>query len=91
MMYLAVKSVKAAEEHRLLLEFENGEWRVFDVRPLLSVGRFRELISPETFAKVKVAFDTIQWENGLDLDPEYLYARSEAMPCGQRAPSRGVS
>ena len=85
-MCLGVKSVKATEGHRLIIEFENGEWRVFDVSPLLSIGRFRDLTSPEAFKNVRVAFDTVQWENGLDLDPEYLYARSEAMPCGRVAP-----
>jgi hypothetical protein len=90
-MYLAVKSVKATDEHTLILEFDNGECRVFDVRPLLSIGRFRDLTSLEVFRNVRVAFDTVQWENGLDLDPEYLYARSEAMPCGQPAPSERVS
>jgi hypothetical protein len=84
-MYPAVKSVKAIEEYRLILKFDNGQCRMFDVRPLLSVGRFRDLTSPEAFKKVKVVFDTIQWENGLDLDPEYLYERSAAIPCEQLA------
>lgn len=90
-MYPAVKSVIAIEEHRLVLEFDNGQCRMFDVRPLLSIGRFRDLASPEAFAKVRVAFDTVQWENGLDLDPEYLYERSVAVPCDQLAPSRRAS
>jgi hypothetical protein len=85
-MYPAVKSVKAAEGHRLILEFDNGECRVFDVTSLLSLGRFRELISPEAFRKVRVAFDTVQWENGLDLDPEYLYERSLATSSSRAAP-----
>jgi hypothetical protein len=82
-MYHGVKSVKAIEEHRLIIEFDNGEFRVFNVKPLLSVGRFSELISQQEFLKAKVAFDTVEWENGLDLDPEYLYEGSEAMPCEQ--------
>ncbi len=80
-MYHGVKSVKATEDYRLILRFDNDERRVFDVRPLLSTGRFRELSSPEAFRKVRVAFDTIEWENGLDLDPEYLYERSRPEPC----------
>ncbi len=87
-MYPAVKSVKAIEEYRLIVEFDNGQCRVFDARPLLPIGRFRDLASPEAFAKVKVAFDTVQWDNGLDLDPEYVYERSVAIPCDQPAPSQ---
>ena len=77
-MYHGVKNVEAKEGHKLLLRFDNDEWRIFDVTPLLTVGRFQELVSVETFKRVKVAFDTIEWENGLDLDPEYLYMRSIA-------------
>jgi hypothetical protein len=90
-MYPAVKNVEALEEHRLILEFDNGQCRVFDVRPLLSIGRFRNLASPEAFTKVKVVFDTVQWENGLDLDPEYLYERSVPIPCDQPAPWQRTS
>jgi hypothetical protein len=74
--YPGVTSVKAADDHRLILSFGDGEQRVFDVTPLLSFGRFRELASPEVFKKVRIAYDTVEWENGLDLDPEYLYERS---------------
>ena len=70
-------SVKAADDHRLILSFGNGEQRVFDVTPLLAFGRFRELTAPDMFKRVRIAYDTVEWENGLDLDPEYLYERSQ--------------
>jgi len=76
-MYPGVRSVEALSDHRLAIRFDNGEARVFDVTPLLAVGRFQALTAPEVFRRVRVAFDTIEWENGLDLDPEYLYERSE--------------
>ena len=75
--YPSVASVQAADDHRLILSFGNGERRVFDVAPLLTIGRFRELASPDVFKRVRVAFDTVEWENGLDLDPEYVYERSQ--------------
>ncbi len=74
--YSGVSSVEAAEGHRLILRFGNGERRVFDVTPLLTFGRFRELATPEAFKKVRISYDTVEWENGLDLDPEYLYEHS---------------
>jgi hypothetical protein len=79
MIYRGITEVEAAEDHRLLLRFDNGERRVFDVKPLLATGRFRELVAHDEFRKVRVAFDTVEWANGLDLDPEYLYERSEAL------------
>ena len=72
-----VSSVEATDGHKLILRFGNGEQRVFDVTPLLSFGRFSELAVPEVFKKVRIAYDTVEWENGLDLDPEYLYERSQ--------------
>ena len=74
--YPGVVSVEACDDYRLVLRFDNGERRVFDATPLLSVGRFRTLAAREAFRKVRVAYDTVEWENGLDLDPEYLYERS---------------
>ena len=84
-MYPTVKTVRTIEGYRLIIEFDNGECRVFNVSPLLSIGRFRDLTAPQTFEKVRVAFDTVEWDNGLDLDPEYLYERSEPIPCDQPA------
>ena len=78
-MYHGIKSVEAIDEHKLILRFDNDEWRVFNVKPLLTVGRFCELAVPEVFKKVRIVYDTVEWENGLDLDPEYLYERSEAL------------
>ncbi len=34
---------------------------------------FQELIDQKKFQKFQVAMDTIVWENGLDLAPEFLY------------------
>ena len=78
-MHPAVKQVEILDNHQLLLTFDNGEKRIFDVEPLFSFGRFRELTSPSLFKTVRVSFDTISWSNGLDLDPEYLYEHSEAL------------
>lgn len=87
-MYPGVKHVKPLEDYILLLEFDTGEQRLFDVKPILSVGRFRELASPEMFGTVKVVFDAIGWANGLDLDPEYLYERSTSLSVEQLTADR---
>jgi hypothetical protein len=77
-MYHGIKNVKATDDYKLILRFDNGEERIFDAKPLLDFGRFSELSDMETFKKVHVSFDTIEWENGLDLDPEYLFDKSIA-------------
>jgi len=35
--------VKPLEKYRLLLKFENGEERIFDVTPFLELGKYSEL------------------------------------------------
>jgi hypothetical protein len=75
-MYLGVKDVKPLSDYKLLLTFENDEKRYFDVSPYLDFGIFSELRDVSIFNAVSVKFDTIEWPNGADLDPEVLYSES---------------
>jgi hypothetical protein len=75
-MYLAIKSVKPQENYLLLLTFENGEKRQFDMKPYLDLGIFKELKDLKLFKTVRTSFDSIEWDNEADLDPELLYLRS---------------
>ena len=74
-MYLSVINVVALEDYKLLLTFENGEKKIFDVSPYLEIGKFSELKNSEIFRSVRVHFDSVEWSNRLDLDPELLYAK----------------
>jgi hypothetical protein len=31
----------------------------------------------EKFRRVRVSFDTIEWDEGVDLDPEFVYKKSK--------------
>ncbi|MEI7423310.1 MAG: DUF2442 domain-containing protein [Prolixibacteraceae bacterium] len=75
-MYPAVKNVKPIENYNLILIYENGEKRQFDMKPFLNKGIFKELKEVAKFNTVKVCFDAIEWENKADLDPEVLYEQS---------------
>jgi len=75
-MYLAVKNVIPIDNYNLILTFENGEKRQFDMNPFLDKGIFKELRDLSVFNSVKISFDTIQWDNEADLDPEILYTHS---------------
>ncbi len=75
-MYLAVKDVKPQEEYKLLLTFSNEEVKLFDVSKYLEIGKFKELQDKTLFESVRVNFDSIEWANKLDLDPELLYNKS---------------
>jgi hypothetical protein len=75
-MYLAIQNVKPLDNYLLLLTFENGEKRQFDVKPYLDLGIFKELRDLQMFRTVKTCFDTIEWDNKADFDPEVLYQYS---------------
>lgn len=75
-MYLSVKEVKPLDEYKLLLTFENGEVKLFDMKPYLDKGIFRELKNISLFKSARVNFDTVEWENEADIDPETLYEDS---------------
>lgn len=76
-MYLAIKDVKPQDNYLLLLTFENGEKRQFDMKPYLDFGIFQELKDLRLFKTVKTSFDTIEWDNEADFDPEILYQKSQ--------------
>ncbi len=78
-MYLSVIGVTPLGDHTLMLEFENREKRIFDMRPYLDTGKFSELRDPLLFRSVAVKYDSIEWPNRLDLDPEFLYEKSIAV------------
>ena len=78
-MYRQIRNVKATDNHELILGFDNEEKRIFDAKDILSYGRFSELEDISAFKRVHISFDTVEWENGLDLDPEYLYEKSSTM------------
>jgi hypothetical protein len=47
------------------------------MKPYLDFGVFQKIKEYAHFKRVRVAFDTIEWEQGVDLDPEFVYARCE--------------
>ena len=59
------------------LTFENNEIKIFDVKPYLDTGLFKTLKDEKIFKRVKLSYDTIEWPNKIDLDPEVLYEKSK--------------
>jgi hypothetical protein len=71
-----VKKVKTESDYRLRLTFEDGEIRVFDMKPYLSVGVFRGLKDESSFRSARATLGTVQWKDGQDLCPDTLYEGS---------------
>lgn len=75
-MYKAIKEVRALENYLLYLKFDNNEEKVFDVKPYLEIGIFKELKDIKKFQSVRVSFDSIKSINHADFDSEMLYEKS---------------
>lgn len=82
-MYLAVKKVMPMDGYRLQIIFENNEEKIFDVSPYLNIGKFAELRDVNLFNSAAVRFDTVEWANHLDIDPEFLYEKGVKIESGQ--------
>jgi hypothetical protein len=76
-MLISVKDVKPLKNYELLLSFDNGEMRIFDMKPYLNKGIYKQLKDVTMFESVKVSFDSIEWKNHVDIDPEFLYMKSK--------------
>ena len=74
-----IKEVKPESDYTLLLLFDNGDVRRFDVKPYLSIGDFTELKDISVFNSVKPFLGSIHWSNGLDFCPDTLYVNSEVV------------
>jgi len=74
-MYPSVISVVPKDNYVLEIAFNNGESGLLDMKPYLDFGVFNRIKDYISFEKVFVAFDTIEWESGADLDPEFVYAK----------------
>lgn len=66
-------SAKANNDFTLDLQFDDGKFKWFDVKPYLDFPVFRELNILENFKQIKIAFGTVQWRNEQDISPETLY------------------
>ena len=71
-----VHTVKPLPGYRLLLEFANGEQRVFDVNPYLSKGVFERLRDRATFDAARVVAGSVEWPGGIDLSYDTVYLGS---------------
>lgn len=78
-MYLAVKKVLPTSNYQLILTFANGEVRLFDMKPYLETGIFQELKNNDLFNTVRISFDSVEWDNEADMDPEILYSDSKPL------------
>mgnify|MGYP001300227600 CR=1 FL=1 len=72
-MYPSVVKVIPNKDFTLSLVFDTGEEGILDMKPFLGFGVFQQISEYEHFRRVRVSFDTVEWDSGVDLDPEFVY------------------
>ena len=71
-MHWDVKSVKPLPDYRIYVEIANGRKGVFDLKPYLDRGVFRELRNVHYFNRVGIVFGAVTWPHAQDIAPETL-------------------
>lgn len=71
-----VISVEPLDNYMLSLRFENGETRIFDVKPYIRGSWYGQLQDIHYFRSVRIANRTTEWPDGQDLAPHCLYEDS---------------
>ena len=74
-MFLHVTDVAYFGEYRLRLTFNNGDVKEVDLKDELWGQAFQPLKDSTFFRQVRIneTGTTIEWPNGADLAPEFLY------------------
>jgi hypothetical protein len=76
-MFLHVREAKYVDGYRIRLRFNDGAQGIVDLSDCLEGEVFEALKDPEKFKSFRVDADieTIVWDNGADMAPEFLYEK----------------
>ncbi len=75
-MILEVIKAEYVAEYKIKVWFNNGETKITDLKSTIWNDRrkiFEPLRNIEFFKSFNLQLDTVCWQNGLDLAPEFLY------------------
>jgi len=87
-MYWDVKTVTPLPDYRIYVEIDDGRKGVFDLKPYLDHGVFRELRDIHYFKQVGILFGAVTWPNDQDIAPETLLA--EMIPVESAMPNEAL-
>ena len=71
-----VLNVEPLTGYKVMLLFDTGEQKIFDVTPYISGDWFGKLKDEAFFNAVRIAGNTIEWADGQDIAPHELYDHS---------------
>jgi len=68
-----IVALKVTNNHEICLQFQDGESKTIDFRPLIGVGISAPLVDPSYFNRVSIDNGGgIEWPNGFDFCPNFL-------------------
>ena len=70
---LWITKAEYADEYKLSLTFNNNVTKLVDLKGSLYGEVFEPLKNIENFKQFKLSDWTVEWYNGADFAPEYLY------------------
>lgn len=70
---LRVVDVDYIRDYELLVTFSDGSKKHVDLKPYLTGEVFEELLDKGKFIQYGLTRVTIEWANGADFAPEFLY------------------
>jgi len=76
MLRPCAKEVKPLDDYKILLTFDTGEKKIYNMAPRLKDIFFSPLKDKSLFETVKVNGITVEWDNDIDLCPDDLYYNS---------------
>ena len=74
-----VIDVDYINDYELLITFNDHSKKKVDLKPFLTGEVFGELLDKSKFIQYGLTRNTIEWANGADLAPEFLY--ENGTPC----------
>jgi hypothetical protein len=72
-MFLEVKNATYLKNYEIELFFNDGVYKIVDIKNYLIGEVFEKLKDTYYFQNFKISLNTIEWENGADFAPEFLY------------------
>jgi len=76
---IKVISAKYLKDYEIEFEFSDGFSNIVNLKNELWGDMFTPLLDMDNFRKFKLNDFTIEWENGADFAPEFLYDRAKKL------------
>ena len=79
-MFLEISKASYLGDYRILLTFNNNETKIVDLQNELTGVVYEPLRQLDYFQNFQIKYNTIEWANGADYAPEYLYKIGSSAP-----------